>query len=83
MNPDDLLELGLADGERVDVFSEWPGEPDRVLRNQRVVVVSDGARMRRRLLPGGQRAGLRCRAPPLGSNTPVSKAVIVRLEPVE
>ena len=37
VNPDDLLALKLADGDRVDVASEWPGEPDRWLRNQRVV----------------------------------------------
>lgn len=36
VNPDDLVELGLADGDRVDVVSQWPGEPDRVLPNQRI-----------------------------------------------
>jgi molybdopterin-dependent oxidoreductase alpha subunit len=37
VNPDDLTELGLEDGQRVDIFSEWRDEPDRVLRNYRAV----------------------------------------------
>ena len=37
VNPEDLIELKLADGQRVDIHSEWKDEPDRVLRNYRVV----------------------------------------------
>ena len=37
INPDDLLELGLTDAQTVDIFSEWPGQPDRVLRGFRTV----------------------------------------------
>jgi len=37
VNPDDLLELGLADGQRVDIFSEWKDGKERVVRNYRIV----------------------------------------------
>lgn len=81
VHPDDLAERGLADGDRVDVVSEWPGEPDRVLRGQRVVAYPTARGCAAAyfpeanvLVPLGSTA--------LGSNTPVSKAVIVRLERV-
>ncbi len=81
VNPDDLAELGLRDGDRVDIFSEWKDEPDRVLSNYRVVSypTSPGCAAAyypeaNVLVPLGSAA--------IGSNTPVSKAVIVRLEPV-
>lgn len=81
VHPDDLAERGLADGDRVDVVSEWPGEPDRVLASQRVVAYPTARGCAAAyfpeanvLVPLGSTA--------LGSNTPVSKAVIVRLEPV-
>lgn len=37
MPADDIVELGLVNGQPVDEFSEWPAEPDRVLRGYRVV----------------------------------------------
>lgn len=37
MPADDIVELGLVNGQPVDEFSEWPAEPDRVLRAYRVV----------------------------------------------
>ena len=37
VNPEDLEQLGLSDGQTVDIFSEWPGRPDKVLRGYRVV----------------------------------------------
>lgn len=81
VHPDDLAERGLVDGDRVDVVSEWPGEPDRVLAGQRVVAYPTARGCAAAyfpeanvLVPLGSTA--------LGSNTPVSKAVIVRLEPV-
>jgi molybdopterin-dependent oxidoreductase alpha subunit len=82
VHPDDLAERGLADGDRVDVVSEWPGEPDRVLAAQRVVAYPTARGCAAAyfpeanvLVPLGSTA--------LGSNTPASKAVIVRLEPVD
>lgn len=81
VHPDDLAERGLADGDRVDVVSEWPGERDRVLAGQRVVAYPTARGCAAAyfpeanvLVPLGSTA--------LGSNTPVSKAVIVRLERV-
>ncbi|HET6672111.1 MAG TPA: FdhF/YdeP family oxidoreductase, partial [Agromyces sp.] len=81
VHPDDLAGLGLADGDRVDVVSEWPGEHDRVLPGQRVVAYPTARGCAAAyfpeanvLVPLGSTA--------IGSNTPVSKAVIVRLEPV-
>lgn len=77
VNPDDLADLGLADGDRVDVVSEWPGEPDRVLADQRLVAYPTARGSAAAyypeanvLVPLGSTA--------IGSNTPVSKAVIVR-----
>ena len=81
VNPQDLVELGLADGQRVDIFSEWMDEPDRVLRGYRVVSYPTAKGCAAAyfpeanvLIPLGSAAD--------GSNTPVSKAVVVRLEPV-
>lgn len=81
VHPDDLAGLALADGDRVDLVSEWPGEPDRVLPGQRVVAYPTARGCAAAyfpeanvLVPLGSTA--------IGSNTPVSKAVIVRLEPV-
>ena len=79
VNPEDLVELGISDGDRVNIFSEWTGEPDRELRNYRVVSYPTARGCAAAyfpeanvLVPLGSTA--------LGSNTPVSKAVIVRLE---
>lgn len=81
VNPDDIAELGLEDGQRVDIFSEWRDEPDRVLRNYRVVSYPTARGCAAAYYPEANVLV------PLGSaaersNTPVSKAVIVRLEPV-
>jgi formate dehydrogenase major subunit len=81
VNPEDLVELEISDGDRVDIFSEWPGEPDRALHNYRAVSYPTARGCAAAyfpeanvLVPLGSTA--------LGSNTPVSKAVIVRLEKV-
>ena len=79
VNPDDLLALGLADGDRVDVFSEWPGEPDRVLRHQRVVAYPTSRGCAAAYFPEAN-VLVSLSSTAIGSNTPVSKAVIVRLE---
>lgn len=81
VNPDDLAELGLADGGRVDVVSEWPGEPDRVLANQRIVAYPTARGCAAAYFPEAN-VLVSLSSTAIGSNTPVSKAVIVRLEPV-
>ncbi len=37
VNPDDLAELGLEDGQHVDVTTVWHDDVERVLRDQRIV----------------------------------------------
>ncbi|MFF0814433.1 FdhF/YdeP family oxidoreductase [Rhodococcus sp. NPDC003318] len=81
----DLVELGLIDGARVDVVSEWTAADgtveERRVHDFRVVEYST---------PKGNAAAYYPETNPLipldhvaaKSNTPVSKAVVVRLEPV-
>ena len=79
VNPDDLLELGLADGDRVDIASEWPGEPDRWLRGYRVVAYPTSRGCAAAYFPEAN-VLVPLASTAIGSNTPVSKAVVVRLQ---
>ena len=81
VNPDDLYELGLADGQRVDIFSEWKDEPDRVLRNYRIVSYPTAKGCAAAYYPEAN-VLVPLSSASEESNTPVSKAVIVRLEPI-
>ncbi|MFD5864920.1 FdhF/YdeP family oxidoreductase [Agromyces sp. NPDC127015] len=81
VHPDDLAELGLADGQRVDVVSEWPGQADRVLPAQRLVAYPTARGCAAAYYPEAN-VLVPLESAADGSNTPVSKAVIVRLEPV-
>ncbi|MFE4467618.1 FdhF/YdeP family oxidoreductase [Leifsonia sp. NPDC056824] len=81
VNPDDLLELGLTDGQRVDIHSEWPDEVDRVLANYRVVSYPTARGCAAAYYPEAN-VLVPLQSAATGSNTPVSKAVIVRLVPV-
>ncbi|MFC7450799.1 FdhF/YdeP family oxidoreductase [Rhodococcus daqingensis] len=80
----DLTELGLVDGAAVDIVSEWTG-PDGVLQERRV----RDFRAVEYSTPKGNAAAYYPETNPLipldhvaaKSNTPVSKAVLVRLEP--
>lgn len=80
VNPEDLIELKLADGQRVDIHSEWKDEPDRVLRNYRVVSYPTAKGCAAAYYPEAN-VLVPLSSAALGSNTPVSKAVIVRLTP--
>ncbi|KQM81131.1 FdhF/YdeP family oxidoreductase [Agromyces sp. Leaf222] len=80
VHPDDLRELGLADGDRVDVVSEWTGQPDRVLANQRLVSYPTARGCAAAYYPEAN-VLVPLESAAEESNTPVSKAVIVRLEP--
>jgi formate dehydrogenase major subunit len=80
VHPDDLAELGLSDGQTVDIFSEWPGQPDRVLRGFRTVSFPTARGCAAAYFPEAN-ALIPLDNTALESNTPVSKAVIVRLEP--
>ncbi|GEL96467.1 FdhF/YdeP family oxidoreductase [Cellulomonas terrae] len=81
VNPDDLADLGLADGDRVDIHSEWPGEPDRSLRGYRVVAYPTSRGCAAAYFPEAN-VLVPLASTALGSNTPVSKAIVVRLESV-
>jgi molybdopterin-dependent oxidoreductase alpha subunit len=79
VNPDDLLELGLTDGDRVDIFSEWKDEPDRQLSNYRVVSYPTAKGCAATYFPEAN-VLIPLSSTAEGSNTPVSKAIVVRLE---
>lgn len=79
VNPDDLADLGLADGDRVDIHSEWPGEPDRSLLAYRVVAYPTSRGCAAAYFPEAN-VLVPLASTALGSNTPVSKAIVVRLE---
>lgn len=81
VNPDDLAELGLEDGQRVDIHSEWRDEPDRVLHNYRVVSYPTAPGCAAAYYPEAN-VLVPLASAAEHSNTPVSKAVIVRLVPV-
>ncbi|MGV8896519.1 MAG: FdhF/YdeP family oxidoreductase [Rhodoglobus sp.] len=80
VNPDDITELGLTDGQRVDIFSEWPGEDDRELLNYRVVSYPTARGCAAAYYPEAN-VLVPLASAALSSMTPVSKAIIVRLEP--
>jgi anaerobic selenocysteine-containing dehydrogenase len=78
VNPHDLDEMGLEDGQIVDVHGEYKDGRDRVLRQYRVVAYPTARGCAAAYYPEANVLV------PLdhmaeGSKTPVSKAVIVRL----
>lgn len=79
VHPDDLAELGLEDGQTVDIFSEWKDEPDRVLRGFRTVAFPTALGCAAAYFPEAN-ALVPLDSTALESNTPVSKAIVVRLE---
>ncbi|QIM16978.1 FdhF/YdeP family oxidoreductase [Leucobacter insecticola] len=80
VHPDDLADLGLTDGQTVDIFSEWKDEPDRVLRGFRTVAFPTARGCAAAYFPEAN-VLIPLDSTALESNTPVSKAVVVRLEP--
>ncbi|WP_216897152.1 FdhF/YdeP family oxidoreductase [Nocardia alni] len=80
VHPDDIAELGFAEGDLVDVISEWTDGVERKVTGFRLVAYST---------PRGNAAAYYPETNPLvplnhvaeRSNTPVSKAVTVRFEP--
>jgi len=80
VHPEDLAERGLADGDLIDVFSEWPGQPDRELRGFRAVAYPTARGCVAAYFPEAN-VLVPLDSTARGSNTPVSKAVVVRIEP--
>lgn len=80
VHPDDLADLGLEDGQTVDIFSEWKDEPDRVLRGFRTVAFPTARGCAAAYFPEAN-VLVPLDSTALESNTPVSKAVVIRMEP--
>ncbi|OEI67782.1 hypothetical protein Cus16_2532 [Curtobacterium sp. ER1/6] len=78
VNPDDLTELGLQDGDRVDVATVWDDDVERVLRDYRVVAYPSARGCAAAYFPEAN-VLVPLDSAAKGSNTPVSKAVPVRL----
>jgi len=76
---DDLRALGLADGDLVDVVSEWPGDEDRRAPSFRVVEYPIARRTAAAYFPEAN-VLVPVDSVATTSNTPTSKSIIVRLE---
>jgi formate dehydrogenase major subunit len=81
VNPEDLAELGIEDGSFVDIHGEWTDGIDRVASGFRIISYPTAKGCVAAYFPEAN--GL----VPLDhvaetSNTPVSKSLVVRLEPV-
>ena len=80
VNPEDLAALGIADGELVDVHSEFKDNVDRVLKQFRVVSYPSARGCAATYFPEAN-ALVPLDSTAEGSNTPASKSVVIRLEP--
>ena len=81
VNPADLLALGIADGQYVDIHGEYADNKERVLHNYRVVAYPSARGCAAAYYPEAN-VLVPLEFVAEGSNTPVSKHVVVRLEPV-
>ncbi|RAX44813.1 hypothetical protein DQ354_13515 [Arthrobacter sp. AQ5-06] len=81
VSPEDLAELGLADGQHVDIHGVYQDNVERVLRNFRLVSYPTAAGCAAAYYPEAN-VLVPLDSVAEGSHTPASKAVIVRLEPV-
>ncbi|MBD1538360.1 FdhF/YdeP family oxidoreductase [Arthrobacter sp. S13_S34] len=81
VNPEDLAELGLEDGQHVDVRGVYLDNVERVLRNYRLVSYPSARGCAAAYYPEAN-VLVPLESVAEGSQTPVSKAVIVKLEPV-
>ncbi|WP_028279199.1 FdhF/YdeP family oxidoreductase [Arthrobacter sp. H5] len=79
VNPDDLAELGFSDGQLVDVHGEHQDGMERVLRKFRLVSYPTARGCAAAYYPEAN-VLVPLNHVAEGSNTPISKAVIVRLE---
>jgi molybdopterin-dependent oxidoreductase alpha subunit len=80
VNPEDLAELGFTDGQFVDVRGEYQDGMERVLRKFRIVSYPTSRGCAAAYYPEAN-VLVPLNHVAEGSNTPVSKAVPVRLEP--
>jgi anaerobic selenocysteine-containing dehydrogenase len=82
VHPEDLVDLGIKDGELVDVHSEWMDNVDRVVRQFRVVSFATSRGCAAAYFPETN-PFVPLDSTTEGSNTPVSKSAVVRLVPSE
>jgi len=81
VNPDDLSALGLADGQLVDIISEWTDGTERRASRFRLVSYPTARGCAATYFPEAN-VLVPLDSTAEGSNTPTSKQIIVRLEPV-
>jgi anaerobic selenocysteine-containing dehydrogenase len=81
VNPDDLSELGLADGSIVDIVSEWRDGSRRRATGFRVVGYPTAKGCAATYFPEAN-VLVPLDSTAEGSQTPTSKQILVRLEPV-
>jgi formate dehydrogenase major subunit len=82
VNPDDLSELGIADGSMVDLVSEWPsgdGVVERRVKLFRVIAYPTARGCAAAYFPEAN-ALVPLESTAETSNTPTSKAIIIRIE---
>lgn len=80
VSPEDISELGLADGQYVDIHGVYGDGTERVIRKFRVVSYPTARGCAAAYYPEAN-VLVPLESVAEGSHTPVSKAVIVRLEP--
>lgn len=80
VNAEDLAELGFANGDFVDIHSEFNDGVDRVARRFRVIEYPTAKGCAAAYFPEAN-VFVPLDSTAEGSNTPVSKSVVVRLEP--
>jgi molybdopterin-dependent oxidoreductase alpha subunit len=81
VNPEDLAALGVADGDMVDLVSEWTDGVERRAKGFRAVAYPSARGCAATYFPEAN-VLVPLDSTAEGSNTPTSKQIIVRLEPV-
>ncbi|MDP9695289.1 UNVERIFIED_ORG: formate dehydrogenase major subunit [Arthrobacter globiformis] len=80
VSPEDIAELGLTDGQFVDIHGVYEDNVERVMRKLRVVSYPTATGCAAAYYPEAN-VLVPLESVAEGSNTPASKAVLVRLEP--
>ncbi|MFD0741228.1 molybdopterin dinucleotide binding domain-containing protein [Phytohabitans flavus] len=81
VNPDDLAALGMADGDMVDLVSEWTDGVERRAKAFRAVAYPSARGCAAAYFPEAN-VLVPLDSTAEGSNTPTSKQIVIRLEPV-
>ncbi|MDQ7907090.1 FdhF/YdeP family oxidoreductase [Phytohabitans sp. ZYX-F-186] len=80
VNPDDLAALGMADGDMVDLVSEWTDGVERRAKSFRAVAYPTARGCAAAYFPEAN-VLVPLDSTAEGSNTPTSKQIVIRLEP--